>query len=40
LKTSRTNVLGAILNRVSLTGNSYYYSRYYRPEYEKYYQRS
>ncbi len=39
LRESRDNVLGAILNRVDLRGNRYYYSRYYRADYEKYYRR-
>ena len=34
---ARANILGAVLNRVDLKGNTYYYSRYYRPEYERYY---
>jgi capsular exopolysaccharide synthesis family protein len=39
LRESRDNVLGAVLNRVNLRGNAYYYARYYRPDYEKYYRR-
>jgi capsular exopolysaccharide synthesis family protein len=30
--------LGAILNKVDLQHNGYYYSQYYRPEYSQYYQ--
>lgn len=37
LASARANILGAILNRANLKGNTYYYSRYYRPEYERYY---
>ena len=40
LQHGRNNVLGAILNRVDLKGNPYYYARYYRPDYEKYYRRA
>jgi len=40
LREGRDNVLGAILNRVDLKGNPYYYARYYRPDYEKYYRRA
>ena len=31
---------GAVLNRVNLVRNSYYYSQYYRREYAKYYQQA
>jgi succinoglycan biosynthesis transport protein ExoP len=40
LRQSRDNVVGAVLNRVDLRHNSYYYARYYRPEYERYYRRA
>jgi Mrp family chromosome partitioning ATPase len=40
LRESRDNVVGAVLNRVDLRHNSYYYARYYRPEYERYYRRA
>jgi len=39
LEGSRDSVLGAVLNRVELRRNRYYYSRYYRPDYDKYYRR-
>jgi hypothetical protein len=29
--------IGAVLNRVDLQGNAYYYSKYYRKEYAGYY---
>jgi hypothetical protein len=34
---SQARFLGAVLNRVDLEHNGYYYSRYYRPEYGGYY---
>lgn len=34
---SQAKFLGAVLNRVDLENNAYYYSRYYRPEYGGYY---
>lgn len=37
LTAARARILGTVLNRVDLKGNTYYYSRYYRPEYERYY---
>lgn len=37
LDRTRTVFVGGVLNSVNLTGHSYYYSRYYRPEYSKYY---
>jgi len=40
LDRTRVVFVGGVLNRVNLTGHSYYYSRYYRPEYSKYYAQS
>lgn len=40
LRESRDNIVGAVLNRVDLRHNSYYYARYYRPDYERYYRRA
>lgn len=37
LGTAKARLLGAILNRVDLERNPYYYSRYYRREYSAYY---
>ena len=37
LEMSQARFLGAVLNRVDLEHNAYYYSRYYRPEYSGYY---
>ena len=37
LEMSQAKFLGAVLNRVDLEHNAYYYSRYYRPEYGGYY---
>jgi polysaccharide biosynthesis transport protein len=37
LETSRAHFVGAILNRVELEKNAYYYSHYYRREYGAYY---
>lgn len=37
LKRSNARVLGAVLNRVDLKNNGYYYSHYYRREYSDYY---
>ena len=37
LEMSQARFLGAVLNRVDLEHNAYYYSRYYRPEYGGYY---
>lgn len=37
---TRSNVVGAVLNRVDLKHNSYYYARYYRADYERYYRRA
>jgi Mrp family chromosome partitioning ATPase len=37
LEHARAKFLGAVLNRVDVEGNSYYYSRYYRKEYTNYY---
>lgn len=38
LQKGRPHLLGAVLNRVELERNSYYYSGYYRREYAQYYQ--
>ena len=40
LEQGRVHFVGAILNRVDLERNSYYYSNYYRHEYGSYYQRA
>jgi polysaccharide biosynthesis transport protein len=37
LQRVQANILGAVLNRVNLKRDAYYYSRYYKPEYEQYY---
>ena len=37
LETASAQVVGAVLNRVDVQRNSYYYSHYYRPEYGRYY---
>jgi succinoglycan biosynthesis transport protein ExoP len=39
LELGRVHFVGAILNRVDLERNSYYYSNYYRHEYGSYYQK-
>jgi Mrp family chromosome partitioning ATPase len=39
LENGRARFVGAILNRVELERNAYYYSHYYRREYGAYYQR-
>jgi len=38
LEQARAKFVGAVLNRVDLQHNSYYYSQYYRREYSNYYQ--
>jgi capsular exopolysaccharide synthesis family protein len=38
LQNGRPRFLGAVLNRVELERNAYYYSTYYRREYAQYYQ--
>jgi capsular exopolysaccharide synthesis family protein len=40
LVTSRPHLLGAVLNRVDIARNKYYYSRYYGYKYKNYYVRS
>jgi capsular exopolysaccharide synthesis family protein len=40
LETANATFLGAVLNRVHLKRDSFYYSSYYRPSYEKYYTES
>jgi capsular exopolysaccharide synthesis family protein len=40
LRDTRDNIVGAVLNRVDLRHNSYYYARYYRADYERYYRRA
>ena len=37
LEAARATFLGAVLNQVHLKRDAYYYSSYYRPEYEKYF---
>ena len=39
LEQARAKFVGAVLNRVDLQHNAYYYSRYYRREYSEYYQK-
>jgi len=38
LEQANARFVGAVLNRVDLTHNAYYYSQYYRREYSTYYQ--
>jgi succinoglycan biosynthesis transport protein ExoP len=40
LRAAGAHVLGGLLNRVDLTGNGYYYSKYYHRKYETYYSES
>jgi len=40
LEQVRAQFVGAVLNRVDLDGNPYYYSQYYRREYAQYYVKS
>jgi Mrp family chromosome partitioning ATPase len=40
LENAQRCFLGAVLNRVELERNAYYYSSYYRREYTQYYQRA
>ena len=40
LRRAHAHFIGAVLNRVDLQRNSYYYSQYYRKEYSDYYQKS
>lgn len=40
LDSVKARYVGGILNRVDVSGNSYYYSRYYRKEYQSYYTKS
>jgi Mrp family chromosome partitioning ATPase len=37
LSQARAHLLGAVLNRVDLEKNPYYYAKYYRKEYTRYY---
>jgi Mrp family chromosome partitioning ATPase len=37
LRASKATILGAILNRVDVQKNPYYYSHYYKHEYASYY---
>jgi Mrp family chromosome partitioning ATPase len=37
---ARAKFVGAVLNRVDLEHNGYYYSQYYRREYSDYYQQN
>ena len=39
LEQARAKFVGAVLNRVDLQHNAYYYSQYYRREYSDYYQK-
>jgi Mrp family chromosome partitioning ATPase len=40
LEQGRARFVGAVLNRVELEKNAYYYSHYYRREYGSYYQQA
>lgn len=40
LEHARAKFIGAVLNRVDLQHNAYYYSQYYRRDYAEYYQRA
>jgi Mrp family chromosome partitioning ATPase len=40
LQSANTNIIGAVLNRVDLNRNKYYYSRYYGYHYQSYYSES
>jgi capsular exopolysaccharide synthesis family protein len=40
LMTARAHIIGAVLNRADLDRRAYYYSKYYRTEYESYYAQS
>ena len=40
LRSAHAKLIGAVLNRVNVERNAYYYAPYYRKEYGKYYQRS
>ena len=40
LDAARPNYLGAILNKVDVRKNPYFYSKHYRKEYQKYYTQS
>ncbi len=40
LSNAKAHIMGAVLNRVDLDNNSYYYSQYYRREYGTYYVKS
>ena len=40
LTSANARIIGAVLNRVDLDRNSYYYSQYYRREYGHYYVKS
>ena len=37
LRSGQPNIVGAVLNRVDLDSNRYYYSRYYGYHYKSYY---
>ena len=37
IQSGRPNIIGAVLNRVDLNRNKYYYSRYYGYHYKNYY---
>jgi capsular exopolysaccharide synthesis family protein len=39
LNAVQAHIIGAVLNRVDIEGNPYYYSTYYRKEYSRYYAR-
>ena len=40
LRQAQAQFVGAVLNRVDLERNAYYYSQYYRREYADYYQKA
>jgi Mrp family chromosome partitioning ATPase len=37
IQSGKPNIIGAVLNRVDLNRNKYYYSRYYGYHYKSYY---
>ena len=37
LQQAKGNIIGAVLNRVDVNKNPYYYSHYYRKDYANYY---
>jgi len=37
MASARVPILGAVLNKIDVERNGFYYSRYYNPDYEQYY---